>query len=186
MQYCYFCSRVISVLRCEYNWESENQVHVPPFHDGIIACMFYKIVACMVGSWEPCAPPDAIIILRGPPAVWWSVWLLSLRLTCMVNLLLFLLRSVIKDYQEMTLWTIIVNQLRCDHIYVLIIEIIVSIESFIKLAIKYLIIMLNPKLYLCNWAVILLWSQQGYFCFSFYLLRSSLHNILKGFCSFAL
>lgn len=51
MQYCYFCTCVISALRCEYNWESENQVHVPPFHNGIIACMFYKIVACLVGSY---------------------------------------------------------------------------------------------------------------------------------------
>ena len=166
---------------------AENQVPCPTFSQWNY-CVHVLQDCGMYGGliWEPCAPPDAIIILRGPPAVWWSVWLLSLRLTCMVNLLLFLLRSVIKDYQEMTLWTIIVNQLRCDHIYVLIIEIIVSIESFIKLAIKYLIIMLNPKLYLCNWAVILLWSQQGYFCFSFCLGRSSLHNILKGFCSFAL
>lgn len=130
--------------------------------------------------WEPCAPSDAIIILRGPPAFWWSVWLLSLRLTCMVNLLLFLLRSVIKDSQEMTLWTIFVNSLRRDHIlgankWNYCKHIIIH-----KLAIKYLVVMLPMQL--SSYTSL---KSTRIFCFSFCLGRSSLHNILKGFCSFA-
>lgn len=85
MQYCYFCKCVISVLRCEYNWESENQVHVPPFSQWNY-CVHVLQDCGMYGGliWEPCAPPDAIIILRGPPAsggvfdfcpLDWRVWL---------------------------------------------------------------------------------------------------------------